>query len=76
MDGSNYSLKWEGLPDFENTWEDLEVIKKQIPGLHLEDKVDFEGVENVRPYGLTYSRKKIGGKCRRAELSNTPQVTA
>jgi len=36
-------VKWEGLPEFENSWELMEKFKKEFPGFLLEDKEIFEG---------------------------------
>ncbi|EXB75569.1 Pyridoxine/pyridoxamine 5'-phosphate oxidase [Morus notabilis] len=41
-------IKWRHLPDFESSWELYEVIQRQFPDFHLEDKVRVEGsVEKV-----------------------------
>lgn len=37
-------LKWKKLPDYEATWEDVEMINERFPDFHLEDKVlNWEG---------------------------------
>ena len=36
-------IKWQALPDFENSWEIAADIQQLFPSFHLEDKVDFEG---------------------------------
>lgn len=43
-------IKWINLPEFEVTWEDMEVIKEQFPNFHLEDKVRlWVGVHRPQP---------------------------
>ena len=32
-------LKWKNLPNYENTWEDYDVVRLQFPSFYLEDKV-------------------------------------
>ena len=52
-------MKWKGLPDFEASWESADLIAKQFPDFHLEDKVSFEPGGNDRPLiRFTYSRRK------------------
>jgi len=36
---SQVFVKWEGLKDYEATWEDLVVMQQNYPNLNLEDKV-------------------------------------
>ncbi|XP_021775776.1 uncharacterized protein LOC110739635 [Chenopodium quinoa] len=36
-------IKWQGLPEFEATWEDSKMIIDRFPAFHLEDKVNLEG---------------------------------
>ncbi|CAH9083722.1 unnamed protein product [Cuscuta europaea] len=36
-------IHWKGLPKFEDTWEDAQVMKDLFPEFHLEDKVNFQG---------------------------------
>lgn len=36
-------IQWQDLPEFEATWEPVEVIKEQFPSFHLEDKVYLLG---------------------------------
>jgi hypothetical protein len=37
-------VQWEGLPAREATWEDQNELLKAYPNLHLEDKLNLEGV--------------------------------
>ena len=41
-------VQWEDLPDFEATWESVDVMKQQFPAFHLEDKVALLGGRIVR----------------------------
>lgn len=55
-------IKWEGLPTFEATWEDVEMIKERFPTFHLKDKVNLWGGGNVMklpraPVRITYARR-------------------
>ncbi|MCI38362.1 3-hydroxyisobutyryl-CoA hydrolase-like protein mitochondrial-like-like, partial [Trifolium medium] len=36
-------VKWKGLPDFENSWELADKLRKEYPGFLLEVKESFEG---------------------------------
>ena len=59
-------IKWDGMPDFESTWELAEDIKLSFPEFHLEDKVVVKEGGIVRdrfPEGLqVYKRRKFRGK--------------
>jgi hypothetical protein len=46
-------IQWEGLTEEEATWEDCLTLKKNYPSLNLEDKVAFNGGEN-----MTYDKKE------------------
>ena len=62
-DGSMEVLvKWQGLPESNNTWEVLENMKQQFPLFILEDKVlpDEGGNDGIGP-SFTYIRRKRGG---------------
>ena len=37
--GTKVLIQWKGLPPFEATWESTEMIQRQCPAFHLEDKV-------------------------------------
>jgi len=50
-------VQWKELLEFENTWEDLEIIKDQFLDFDLKDKVNLEEVGNDRPLSLMYQRK-------------------
>ncbi|KAA0046562.1 putative retroelement pol polyprotein [Cucumis melo var. makuwa] len=51
-------VSWEEQPNHEATWEVYEEMKCRYPNLHLEDKVNLEGRNNVRPPIIfQYSRK-------------------
>jgi len=56
-------IKWEGMPDFENTWELAEDIKLSFLEFHHEDKVVVKEGGIVRDRfskGLqVYKRKKF-----------------
>ena len=41
-------IQWKDLPDFEATWESVDVMKQQFPAFHLEDKVALLGGSIVR----------------------------
>lgn len=53
------SVKWKGLPHFENTWELSYVIKRQFSQFYPEDKVPSNGRNNNRakPQIKQYSRR-------------------
>lgn len=53
-------IKWQGLQDFEATWEDAAPIEAGFPDFHLEDKVSVWGRDNVIHFQdvKTYSRCK------------------
>ena len=53
-------VKWQHLPESDNTWEPLEVMKEQFPTFHLEDKVlpDEGGNVGHKAAGITYVRRK------------------
>lgn len=40
-------LKWKNLPDYEATWEDVNLADQKFPSFHLEDKVSFWARGNV-----------------------------
>jgi len=67
-------IKWEGMLDFEHTWELAEDIKLNFPEFHLEDKVVVQEGGIVRdqfPEGLkVYKRKKFRGKMEIGSESN------
>ena len=42
-------VSWEGLLSHEATREEYEEMQCRYPNFHLEDKVDLEGRNNVRP---------------------------
>ena len=55
-------IKWQGLPSFEATWEDMQPLHQRFPSFHLEDKVNLWGGGIVmhqlrRPGLLTYKRR-------------------
>ena len=46
-------VQWQGLPEFENSWEAVSVLQYSFPTFHLEDKVNLEGevlIESLNPY--------------------------
>ena len=47
-------MKWQILPESDNTWESLDVMKEQFPNFNLEDKVppDEGGMLDIMPLGL------------------------
>lgn len=53
-------IAWEGLLDFESTWEDYDLIDYLYPTFHLKDKVYLlEGEEsNDRPLQVYLRRNK------------------
>ena len=54
-------IQWQGLPEFEATWEEFQMIQQQFPDFHLEDKVKVWVGGNVRhELRFTYSRRKSG----------------
>jgi len=61
-------VKWQHLPEFENTWELAEKIQSVFPMFHLEDKVTLQGegivtesssrFGEITPFKYTYKRKR------------------
>jgi hypothetical protein len=49
-------VKWKGLPEFENSWELDEKLRKEYPGFLLEVKESFEG-RGIDSFGRVFSRK-------------------
>lgn len=37
-------IQWQGRPLEDSTWETLEELRLEFPQLHLEDKVNLEGL--------------------------------
>jgi hypothetical protein len=50
-------VKWEGLPEFENSWEHMEKFRKEFPGFLLKDKEIFEG-GGIDSFERIYKRKQ------------------
>lgn len=44
-------VKWNQLPDFESSWEEVSVITEHFPQFHLEDKVNLNG-QGIVEYDL------------------------
>lgn len=58
-------IKWQGLPDCENTWEPFRRITTQFPNSHLEDKVSSsrEGIDKLAvPLTCVKRRVRTQGK--------------
>lgn len=55
-------IKWEGLPECENTWEHYVVVEKVFPEFNLEDKVKLVGESVDRPIRHVYRRMGKEGK--------------
>jgi hypothetical protein len=49
-------VKWKGLPEFENSWELDDKLRKEYPGFLLEVKESFEG-RGIDSFGRVFSRK-------------------
>ena len=43
QEGGEVLVKWKNLPDFEATWEPIDVVKEQFHEFPFEDKVNVEG---------------------------------
>ena len=57
--GQEVLIKWKDLLDFEASWELVDIITKQFPDFHLEDKVSLgTGGIDRPPIRITYSRRK------------------
>jgi hypothetical protein len=50
-------VKWEGLPEFKNSWELADMMSKEFPGFLLEVKENFEG-GGIDSYDKVYKRKR------------------
>nr|GEV11618.1 hypothetical protein [Tanacetum cinerariifolium] len=60
-EGLEFLVVWEGLTRDEATWERADMLCKQFPAFHLEDKVNFQGASNVTNQGRfrkVYRRRK------------------
>lgn len=63
-------IKWEGLQEFEATWEQADVIAEQFRSFHLEDKVAvlaggiaMNGTNKNKPFdSLTFVRSRFKKK--------------
>ena len=42
-----YLIKWEGLDEDQDTWEDTAAVQRAFPKFNLEDKVSLKGEGNV-----------------------------
>jgi hypothetical protein len=49
-------VKWQGLPEFENSWELAQKMKQEFPHFLFEVKESLEG-GGIDRYGITYKRK-------------------
>jgi hypothetical protein len=56
-------VKWQGLPEFENSWESVEKMRKEFPGFLLEVKESFEGrgIDKYERFYTSKHNKKGGG---------------
>ncbi|GJT04547.1 putative mitochondrial protein [Tanacetum coccineum] len=60
-EGLEVLVMWEGLTRDETTWERADLLSKQFPAFHLEDKVNFQGGSNDMNrgrFGKVYRRNK------------------
>jgi hypothetical protein len=64
-------VKWKDLPEFENSWEPVDKMRKEFPGFLLEVKENFEG-GGIDSYGQVYKRKR---GTQRAENNSIPPTT-
>ena len=64
-------VKWQGLPDCDNSWEPPSSLLSQFPNAHLEDKVALLEGGSVRDpwYGQVYARRNRG-----VGLNNSSQL--
>ena len=52
-------VKWKGLPEFEATWEEADMINSRFPTFHLEDKVIVWEAGNVMHAGQRSKAVKV-----------------
>jgi len=50
-------IKWQHLPNSENSWEACSPISKEFPDFHLKDKVKLHG-RGIDRFGIVYNRRK------------------
>ena len=50
-------IKWEGLPEYESTWEPFAACDQMFPNFHLEDKVALWAGGDARNQPKTYTRR-------------------
>ncbi|CAH9105349.1 unnamed protein product [Cuscuta europaea] len=54
-------VHWHGLPDFEDSWEDIHMIRDQFPDFQLEDKLVLQGGGIDRdPASLSNQNRRFG----------------
>ena len=52
-------IRWKHLPEYEDSWELLQELRRQFPASHLEDKVVVQGGSvRDRMHGLVYNRRR------------------
>jgi hypothetical protein len=54
---SEVLVKWQGLPEFENTWELASKMRQEFPEFLFEDKESLEG-GGIDRYGVVYTRRQ------------------
>ncbi|GJR81588.1 putative mitochondrial protein, partial [Tanacetum coccineum] len=55
-------IAWQGMPPVEATWEGFEVMMRQFPSFHLEDKVGVWGRgDDMTYFRQVYSMRKVKG---------------
>ncbi|XP_054791233.1 uncharacterized protein LOC129296671 [Prosopis cineraria] len=70
-------VKWHDLPEFKNSWEGADLIRKKFPAFPFEDKVKFLGKGNDRAphyFTKTCQRKSKGKNDSSRIIMTSPEV--
>lgn len=66
-------VKWQGLTEFENSWELVDDLRERFPGFLLEGKESFEGGELIEPLRSMRGKRRgalLGIKTKREKGEN------
>ena len=54
-------IQWQGLPEEDATWEQLEEFRQHFPDFQLEDELFAQAGRDIMT-GVTYSRRRPNGR--------------